>query len=247
MKRYLLVSGIARSGTTALTDLLNAHPGVVIGQERFFNLVTPERIREMDETLFEPGRFLEPERAETHNTGWRSDERYVSFLRDKFARATVIGDKVPNYFWHAERMFAILPASRMLLITRHPLRVADSWKRRRLDPADTVWGAGAKQAMAQWNAGHEKMVELVRRYGSRMGVVVYEDLFSGAVHHFNRLLSWLDAGTITRHTMEFHNRATAGWADREDRDLLLDEGEIEMIVNGANLELRDELVALARI
>ena len=114
MKRYLLVSGIARSGTTALTDLLNAHPGVVIGQERFFNLVTPERIREMDETLFEPGRFLEPERAETHNTGWRSDERYVSFLRHKFARATVIGDKVPNYFWHAERMFAILPASRML-------------------------------------------------------------------------------------------------------------------------------------
>ncbi|MEZ5825624.1 MAG: sulfotransferase [Geminicoccaceae bacterium] len=247
MKRFLFVAGIARSGTTALTDLLNAHPGMLIGQERYFNLVSPGRIGEIGPHLFEAERYFDPVPDETHNFRWREDERHVAFLQEKVRRVEIMGDKVPNYFWHAERLFAALPRSRMLLVTRHPLRVADSWKRRKVDPEDTVWSAGVRTALAQWNAGHEEMVKLVRRYGPQMGVVVYEDLFSGAPHPFNRLLSWLDAGAITQHTLDFHARQTAGWEEREGRDLILDEEETEMVVNGAKFELRDELVALARI
>ncbi|MCB9942923.1 MAG: sulfotransferase [Geminicoccaceae bacterium] len=246
-QRYLFIAGNARSGTTALTELVNSHPSIVAGMERYFNLASPARCGELVSELFDNRRFFDPSPDETHNFRWRDDAKYVAFLRDKYARAEIVGDKVPNYFWHAERLFEIFPRSRMLLITRHPLRVADSWKRRQVDASDLNWEAGAADALRQWNLGHEKMVELVLRYGSRFGVVVYEDLFSGAMHHFNRLLSWLDAGPPSEWTMSFHKRATGGWSEREDRDLLLTDAEQEMVVDGARFDLRERLVRLAGI
>ena len=240
--RFLFVAGIARSGTSALTQLLNAHPSVVLGMERYFNLSKDGRSHELVPELFEPARFLAPTPEETHNHSWGRDGPYRQHLTRKLATAEIIGDKVPNYFLYADHLLATFPRSRMLLITREPLHVADSWKRRRLDPDDLVWDAGAEEGLRQWNTGHVTMLEVARRHFGRVGVVVYEHIFSGDRAAFGRLLSWLDAGPITGWTMRNHAKETKGWTDRVARDFVIDGEERRMVEERADLSTRRELI-----
>jgi len=53
-KSYILVTGVARSGTTALGELLNTHTEICLGIERFkFQFL---RANVYDRALFERGR-----------------------------------------------------------------------------------------------------------------------------------------------------------------------------------------------
>ena len=246
-KGYLFVAGVARSGTSALTDLLNAHPAIVIGMERYFNLVTDARYRQLDRHLLEPARFLSPVEDETHNFRWRDDEKFRGFLEHKLATARIVGDKVPNYYCFADHLLSTFPGSRMLLITRDPLRVADSWKRRQTDPDDTVWHAGADVGLRQWNGGHRRMLAVARRYPERVGVVVYEELFSGHDTTFSRLLDWLDAGPRNTWTDETFRSMTDGWSSRLSARLTLSDEEQAHVRSEANVAIRHELIELAGI
>ena len=69
-RRYAFITGCSRSGTTALTRLLNRHPDVAIGYERNNRLagrglLTP--------SLFEPERFRRFEADDSHHTGYAGD------------------------------------------------------------------------------------------------------------------------------------------------------------------------------
>ncbi|MEZ5836708.1 MAG: hypothetical protein R3D03_13380 [Geminicoccaceae bacterium] len=92
----------------------------------------------------------------------------------------------------------------------------------------------------------KKMVELALRHGSRFGVVVYEDLFSGAMHHFNRLRR----GSMPDLPANGPCPSTSGpLADgpNEGQDLLLTDAEQEMVVDGARLICASGFVRLAGI
>ena len=246
-KRFLFIAGIARSGTTALAELVGAHPNIIMGVERYFNLVKNERFRELKPELFLSQRLFQPVPDETHNYRWREDERYVRYLRAKYETAKVIGDKVPNYFVYANHLFATMQEARMLLITRDPLNVADSWKRRKMDSSDTVWDSGPEIASRQWSEGHKRMIEVAETYAERIGVVVYEDLFSGDRKTFERLLAWLDAGPLNPWAMDYYQRAVKDWQQRAERELTLTAAEREIVDRQADRDLQRSLIALAGI
>ena len=60
---YLFATGCERSGTTILTRLLQSHPGISIGMERYKYLLRGVRTRRVTRRLcpshFEPGRFFD--------------------------------------------------------------------------------------------------------------------------------------------------------------------------------------------
>ena len=247
LRETLFVAGVARSGTSALAKLLSAHPAIVVGMERYFKLACESRYQELDASLFKPARFLSPIEDETHNFSWGGDTKYRNYIERKLDTARIIGDKVPNYFCYADHLFAGMPSSRMLLITREPMGVANSWKSRMLDPEDRVWDAGADRGISHWISGHRIMLNMVRKYPKRMGVVVYEDLFSGDDATFHRLLDWLNAGPANRWMLDYHQSETAGWRARQEQKPVLNEEECRMVETSAVMELRQELIDRAGI
>ena len=244
-RSILFVAGTARSGTTALADLLNAHPAIVIGQERYFGLVAPGADDRLTPDLFDEHRFLDPTPDETHNFQWRDDGAYAEHLREKYRRARLVGDKVPNYFSKAGVLFERFPASRLLLITRDPVRVADSWKRRMLDPADATWHAGPEKAIEQWNIGQVAMLHLCAHHPERVGLVAYERLFSGGPERLERLCAWLGAGPPDDHMRGFFSDATEAWNTRLSRPIVLTPSERAHIEHTARFDVRRDLLGLA--
>ena len=103
-KRIVFIIGVARSGTTAMADLLNLHPEICIGIERYkFKFV---RRGEFDAADFTPERFFDLRARDTnilpHNGGrWKA---VYSRMRRKFPRAAVVGDKIPHLFERFEEV-----------------------------------------------------------------------------------------------------------------------------------------------
>lgn len=184
MKDILFVSGVGRSGTSALVNVLNTHPNLLIGQERFFwtirkNLITPEH--------FEKDRFLDIRDEDTHNkSGLRGKPED---LADRYDRATYIGDKFPSLFRHFDRIFDIFPNARHLYIVRNPLSVLESYDVRHKNPDDS-WNLTYQDGMDAWNESVRKVSRLSQALLSKFTIVQYEDLY-GSTTAINRMFERL--------------------------------------------------------
>ena len=167
-KRILVVGGCPRSGTTALVRLLNTHPHVLIGDERYYWRFDRNQV---DGALFERERFLDLREEDRH---WR--EGRAPFpdgdTGAAFDRAHVVGDKFPRLAQVAAHLAETLPDAQLLYIVRNPLSVVESYEARRRDETDH-WPFGAERGLADWNAG----VRAARRAGPRTIIVTYERLF----------------------------------------------------------------------
>ena len=142
------MGGCPRSGTTALARLLNAHPRVLIGDERYY---WPFENRRVTPDLFGRARFLD----------LREDDRHWAEGREpwppgdpaaRFDAASHIGDKYPRLADVAEHLAETLPDAQLVWIVRNPLSVAESDEARRADDAD-AWHFGLDRALDDWNQG----------------------------------------------------------------------------------------------
>ena len=145
VEHHLFIAGCPRSGTSALTFLLNEHPRMAIGFERY------KRVRaQLDPFHFKPEQFFSPVTAETDIRG----ELLYKRLRQRWERGTVtvIGDKVPLYTRVLPQLLERFPGARALVLVRDPLEVARSFRRRAADPEDW-WPAENDHtlAMRMWN------------------------------------------------------------------------------------------------
>jgi hypothetical protein len=101
---FLFVTGCARSGTTEIVNVLNRHPAVAIGMERF-KFVIRDRIEEFQQCLFAPDNFVRAAEEDTNilprSPAYR--DHYAN-LKSKFdaGRVQVVGDKLPFLFRHYE-------------------------------------------------------------------------------------------------------------------------------------------------
>jgi hypothetical protein len=174
---YVFVGGPQRSGTSGLTRLLNTHPSVAIGNERYRLLVLDKARRdEIGPQLFEPERFFRFDPSETRI----GERRYPDFdgLKRKYALATHRGDKLPIVLDIRALLLERFPRSRFVLIYRDPYKVSSSWharQRRETDP----WPAkrNYKMAVAQMNERLAQTVALARRNPRRYIPVRYERVF----------------------------------------------------------------------
>ncbi len=199
--RHLFVAGCPRSGTSALTFLLNEHPQLAIGFERY------KRLRaQLDPFHFTPQQFFSPVAAETDIRGALLYER----LRARWEEGSVrlIGDKVPLYTRVLPRLLERFPGACVLVLVRDPLDVARSFDRRAADPGDW-WPAENDHtlALSMWNDALAAVREVDAQH-ERVALLPYEPLFSGDQQWLEMLLDFLEAPLTSGLQAEYRRLAT---------------------------------------
>ncbi|MEE4212452.1 MAG: sulfotransferase [Parvularcula sp.] len=171
MTRTLIVTGCPRSGTTALTKLLNAHPAILLGDERFYwrfehGLIEPDD--------FKRSRFIDVRKEDRH---W--EEGRAPFPKDpegaEWDGLSYVGDKYPPLWRVWPTLAGRLPAARLLFILRNPVSVAMSYRARKEDPSDP-WSFDAFAGLKEWNEGVSAMNSALSS-GIDADLVLYEDVF----------------------------------------------------------------------
>lgn len=182
-RQILFVSGVPRSGTTALVKLLNLHPAMMIGTERYFE---PIQAGVLEPGMFERARFLDVRKEDCHGRGFQIPP---ADWGARYDAARVIGDKFPRLYAHLDTIEARFPRARHLYVFRNPLSVAESYESRRTDPGDH-WVKGWREALGEWNASLARFAGLFPGAGGKVLLLPYEDTF-GSVGAMRRVFAWL--------------------------------------------------------
>ena len=165
MNPFVFVVGCARSGTTLLKRVLNAHPRLAITKEtHWIPVVYRERVGLTPEgfvtpalvdKLFEDWRFSRLEIGRADVEGLLGDgapvtyARFVSGLFDLYGRAQgklLVGDKTPIYGMETELLHSLWPGARFVHLIRDGRDVCLSvlnWQRR-------DGGTGLGEDFATW-------------------------------------------------------------------------------------------------
>jgi glycosyltransferase involved in cell wall biosynthesis len=208
VERQLFVAGCPRSGTSALAFLLNEHPQIALGFERF------KRVRaQLDPFHFTPAQFFAPVVAETDIRG----ELLYARLRDRWMRGTVttIGDKVPLYTRVLPQLLERFPRGRMVVMVRQLEDVASSFRQRAADPLDW-WPVenDHRLAVRMWNEALAAARQAERLGGGeRVFLLPYEPLLGGEERWLDALLAFSGLPTTERLRVE-HRRLATQWSAR---------------------------------
>lgn len=187
-KKILFVSGLARSGTSAMVKVLNRNPDFLIGQERYFFLVKRETITPAE---FERDRFLTFQTGDSHITREASG---VEKRQQAYDRAAYVGDKFPLLFNHFDYVFRNFPDAQHVYIFRNPLSVVESYDARQRNPKDPfrrTW----KEGLEEWNTSVGRVANLSDEQLSRFHLIEYESFFESA-DQMNNLFARLGAPSV---------------------------------------------------
>jgi hypothetical protein len=192
----LFLAGMGRSGTTALLEVVAAHPEVALGVERFKRLYPRDDVP-VTSALFEQERFFDFGDGLTNLTpeaapAWAP---HYDAMRAKWSRARYVGDKMVAI--RLQHVWESLPDARFVCIVRDLEPVAASWQARASNPEDHGWDAtaDATKAVAAWNRSLRRVRRAVRQRPEHAVVVEYDRFFgdpTGA--SLDRVLAWLGLG-----------------------------------------------------
>ena len=198
-KRLLFVCGAPRSGTTALTHLLNTHPAIVLGVERYRRLLMgkrargkPDEVRKFMRQLFERDRFLFEQHPEDSRPFPPSE---LASAAVKFDQCTYVGDKAPALFRRIDALATAIPDAKFIIIVRNPEPVAMSWQRRAERENDT-WPETRdhRAAVTMWNESVKCALQALDTLAPhQIACVRYETLFAEATGRpqWFGLMDWL--------------------------------------------------------
>jgi hypothetical protein len=176
-KRYAFIFGCGRSGTTALARLLNLHPDVCIGYERYAALA---RGGQLSPELYEPERFRDFRSGDGHHSGYEEDKQREPVLT-KIEHATVVGDKLPQMSGNLDQLHAF-PNVKLIFIVREPFGVAGSFdaRNRRGNWAENL---DFRAGVEAFNAAMKSMSEVVENDTFDYIVVNYRRVFRDRAEH----------------------------------------------------------------
>lgn len=189
------MGGLARSGTSALCEMLNAHPRIALGMERYKYGVGTGALFARGPAAFERDAFFDIREDETNiGLGPGRYRRLYADLAAKYDNAAYVGDKVPGYHRHARRLLGAFPGARIVLIWRPLAQVAMSWDRRTRD--DTPWPAAndAEAAVAQGLGAYRLMLDAAREHPDSVRLVAFDRIFAPGDEAPARLVGWLGLG-----------------------------------------------------
>lgn len=179
-KATLILGGCPRSGTTALARALNAHPQILLGNERFYrvierNALTAEHFSRERFVRIEPGDTHDepPGMEEGPNPHWLGDDPGT-----KYDAARVVGDKYPPVFRAYDMLADRFAQAYIVYVIRNPLSVAESYQVRAENVADR-WPFDYERGILDWN---ESVAATCRALdeGIRIIVVAYETILRSA-------------------------------------------------------------------
>jgi hypothetical protein len=176
-RRFLFICGCARSGTSVLARILNAHGAISIGMERY--LGRSQKGNGMTPDLFEEERFFTVMKGDTWYENLERFNNLYPRLRKKWARSIVVGDKQPKLYTSLDQVFERFPDARVIFIARNVIDIASSYKRRATNNDDDTWPSerDADMAIDDWNAAIAKTLAAARRHPRQVHVLRYENLF----------------------------------------------------------------------
>ena len=169
-KDILFISGTARSGTTAMANMLNDQSGFLIGVERYNRLF---RAGEVTPGHFAPPRFLDIRPGDSHKKGGFPG---IGDPGARLSAASVIGDKFPQLYQHYDAIFARFPRARHIFMIRNPLSVAESYQARAQNPRDN-WQRDFITAVTDWNQSLAAVLALTRAQRGQVFIAEYEKVF----------------------------------------------------------------------
>jgi hypothetical protein len=205
---HLFIAGCPRSGTSAAAFLLNEHPQVALGFERFKHTRAL-----LDPFHFTPAQLFAPVLAETDVRG----ELLYARLRARWdsGAVAVVGDKVPLYWRVLPELLERFPRGRLVLLMREPGDVAASFERRARDPEDW-WPAENDRTLAvqMWN----EALQCARAAeqagcGERILLLPYEPLLAGEQRWLQALLAFVGLAPTAGVEAE-HRRLAERWRAR---------------------------------
>lgn len=175
--KFLFIGGPPRSGTTALAHLLNRHPKIAIGIERYKYLYRDAaRNKQIDGSLFEAPRFFDIREIETNV----KSHAYKNFheLQRKFDQVYYRGDKLPGVFKLQPALDRGLRRTRYVFIYRDIERVCSSWNVRAHDEGDQ-WPVenDYRVAVQRINTEFRRVLPLATAKPKKFILVNYEQLF----------------------------------------------------------------------
>jgi Sulfotransferase family len=216
--------------------LLQAHPRVVIGMERYKFLLSRRRDRAgFGPALFEPERFFDFRPGDTnvnpdlgHFTG-----HYIK-ARRRFEHGPVeyVGDKLMPDEQIIRLIEARFPSPKFIFIYRDVLRVANSFVARARNPDDQNWPASQDHtaAVKRWRAALSTADGLIRRIGSEdVCIMKYEHLFSGDIRACEIMFCFLGL-RVAPGVRRTYGARTADWSERQAKPLTLSPTETEFVL-----------------
>jgi len=239
-KKFLFISGCDRSGTTALVNLLNSHPKLSIGMERYKGLIKNEDVLDtLNPKRFETENFFNIKDEET-NIQWK---KFYDELKSKYDTSLYVGDKVPRYFQVYSHFKRAFPEAKHIAMIRSPHEVANSWKVRANNSKDIFWSKNndVKQSIKVWNKSLEVSYKAMKNKQLDMLAVNYSSLFCGNKDELIRIMNFLNIESDVSLEDNFIE-ITASWADRKEKKSILNQDEIEFINNNANFKLLNHFI-----
>lgn len=194
---HLIVTGTARSGTTALAELLNAHENVGIGIERFkFQYL---RQHNYSADLLERDRFFDFRAEDTNlrpavRPAWQG---VYDSIAEKWDTALVIGDKVPDMAPILDDYMAQNADFKCIYALRNLKDVGLSWQARANRSRD-AWPAekGFDLACESWREQTRIIHDIVAagHLRPRMLVLDYDAIYQDDARTVAAILGFLGVG-----------------------------------------------------
>lgn len=171
--QYTFVTGCPNSGTTALAHVLNCHPDIALGFERFSGRVADKTLSPQ---LFEPERFRRFEKDDSHHRSYEGNPDREAVLT-KISQAKIVGDKLPTLINSLELLESFKDV-RLIVILREPGGVARSMDAKaNLNANNFNAVRNYKTAVELFNSAVKEIVKIQNAGVPEMHVVLYEEFF----------------------------------------------------------------------
>lgn len=174
-KKYLFIAGCARSGTSALAELVGSHPSIVMGMERFGHLYDPTNFKARRE-LFKKDRFLHMEANDSFYMDFDAFHSWAPDISEKYDLAEYVGDKRPDLYTSYDLIHREFDAPIFLFIHRNIYDVAASWAHRAKEATEWPSHLDFRASVEAWNQSMELTLQAVKR-GQNVIMIRYEDIF----------------------------------------------------------------------
>lgn len=256
-KNYIFISGCPRTGTTALVKLLNTHPDVIIGMERYKAYAfDPALVSNLKPSLFTAESFFDMRPDQTNVlSGHLEWEREYKSMYDELkvkwelavergnADSIVWGDKFPQYC----RLYKQMDDSfddhiKWIFTTRNIMEVALSFNYR----AESVNSNGAwsrnwdyKMAVTLWNESLKETWRYLRMRPWKMMVVDHSSIFSENQECLDILVDFLGL-KVDEGLRRKHMKMTTEWRSNFKKRLPIIEQEKYILAN-ADIDLYNSI------
>lgn len=234
-RKYLFVCGVPRSGTSAITSLLNEHPKIALGLERYRRVPRAA----LNENLFSKAQFFDFQPSDL-------TKGLYARLEEKYDDAAWLGDKVPRYYTKYRQLFDRFENSIVIYMLRDIHAVSSSWNRRADNPDDIRWSESNDyvSAVAEWNFSLQQTAKFKEQYPDRLLIVQFERFYCGNVAALETILHKL-ALSAPRRMLQRFQAMTRDWDARSKKPLCEREGQFGYIESHADRHTYSELMKLA--